>query len=173
MPKGVYIGTQILGLKCTEKTLRMIYARENKFFLYKCILLDGLLYFNPKIKITWRITGETGEVGLCIKISMPKGSTIPQYIFVCILCIFTYICGNRFKGDMYVTTSSSKMCSFGKIATCQRQDGGPGLSILGYISLHTWTHAPTHTYIYIYTSFIQTCLSEGVTTALVLTWFGK
>jgi hypothetical protein len=70
----------------------MIYACENKFFLYKCILLDGLLYFNPKIKITWRITGETGEVGLCIKISMPKGSTIPQYIFVCILCIFTYIC---------------------------------------------------------------------------------
>ena len=26
-------------------------------------------------------------------------------------------------------------------------------------------------YIYIYTSFIQTCLSEGVTTALVLTWW--
>ena len=73
----------------------MIYACENKFFLYKCVLLDGLLYFNPKIKITWRITGETGEVGLCIKISMPKGSIIPQYICVCILGIYSLVPGPR------------------------------------------------------------------------------
>ena len=86
--------------------------------------------------------------------------------------LYTYIyMWKSFKGDVHVNTSSSKMCSFGKIAAWQPQDGGPGLSILGYISMHTWTHAPTH--IYIYTSFIQTCLSEGVTTALVLTWYGK
>jgi hypothetical protein len=48
--RAVYIGTPILGLKYNEiyrKKLRMICT----FFLYKGVLLEALLRFNPKIGI--------------------------------------------------------------------------------------------------------------------------